>query len=72
MDSNKSRFNNTPPLFEALGIPDVDSSAAELGFCRTIINMHLLKGNSIEKEAVEVLVGIHKDLETYLETNNAR
>ena len=59
-----SRFDNESPLFRALGIPEVDNSAAELGFCRTIVKAHLnkYKTGNIDEESVKILVELTFEL----------
>jgi len=54
-----------PAVYKQLGIPlEIDSSAAELGFCRTLIQAHLARAKSgtLDKEAKKVLWKILEDL----------
>jgi len=65
--SSPSDKNGPPPLFGALGIPDTDESAAELGYCRTLIQAHLRKGktNKLDYKAEETLYDIEKSIAKY-------
>jgi hypothetical protein len=56
-----------PPIFEALGIPDTDDSAAELAFCRTLIQAHLRRINKLNSNAVDVLINIANDILEHIE-----
>jgi hypothetical protein len=55
--------DGAPPLFKALGLPDTDDSAAELAFCRTLIQAHLRRIPNLDSKAMDTLINIVADIQ---------